>query len=532
MAITAKVINMGTYILSTDKGSMKGRTIYIDVPVYENESYDIHTMSDGRNILPYKEELNSFYTRERISGVVQTTNTTFITDNGLISYGHSGGDLKFTIKNFSDDTIFSAALINSSYPTTSLLPFLIIGSNGIPFIDTTSVVNTYVYTNIQQTTFVKNTTNEFGTFKNDYNNFTWNASNVIADRLNLTIGEIFYVSANLKNYDPYAPGGESEPGGGDGDFDNDNDNVDFPDIPALSAVTSGLLTIYSPLLADLVSLANFLWSGLFDIDTLKKLFSDPMQAIISLGIVPLTITGTTPTSVYFGNVDTGLSMPKVNNQYITVDCGNINIKKYFGSYLDYEPYTKIEIYLPFIGFHQLSTDDLMGNNINLKYYFDLLTGSCVAIIKSGIHVLYSFSGQCLFQIPVTASNWNSLLTGIITSATSIGAAAVGAATVPLAMGKVASTAINSAKPTIEKSGSLSGTAGLLANKTPYLVITRPRQCVPKNQNKFIGYPSFINKKIGDLSGYTEIESIHLQGIPCTSEELNEIENILKGGVIL
>jgi hypothetical protein len=110
--------------------------------------------------------------------------------------------------------------------------------------------------------------------------------------------------------------------------------------------------------------------------------------------------------------------------------------------------------------------------------------------------------------------------------------ATGGATAPMEALNIASTAVNSMKPNIEKSGSLSGTSGLMGIQTPYLIITRPKQAIPANQNKFIGYPAFLTDYLGNLSGYTEIEEIHLEGISATGAELSEIETILKGGVIL
>lgn len=87
------------------------------------------------------------------------------------------------------------------------------------------------------------------------------------------------------------------------------------------------------------------------------------------------------------------------------------------------------------------------------------------------------------------------------------------------------------KPQIEKSGSISGSAGVLNMQTPYLILIRPRQALPNKQNGFIGYPSLITVQLTELSGYTEVQSIHLENIPATQEELAEIESLLKGGVI-
>jgi hypothetical protein len=38
--------------------------------------------------------------------------------------------------------------------------------------------------------------------------------------------------------------------------------------------------------------------------------------------------------------------------------------------------------------------------------------------------------------------------------------------------------------------------------------------------------------LDNLKGYTVVEDIHLTGIPATQPELNEIMQLLKGGVIL
>ena len=37
--------------------------------------------------------------------------------------------------------------------------------------------------------------------------------------------------------------------------------------------------------------------------------------------------------------------------------------------------------------------------------------------------------------------------------------------------------------------------------------------------------------LGDCNGYTEVEEIHLENISATENEISEIENLLKTGVI-
>lgn len=337
----------------------------------------------------------------------------------------------------------------------------------------------------------------------------------------------------IKNDDPYAPGGSSWTGGGNGKFDPTTDDVGIPGLPALSATSTGFITLFNPSVSQLRNLANYMWSGLFDIDTFRKIFADPMDCILGLSIVPVDVPSGGSASVMVGNIDTGISMTTASAQYVEVDCGTVDVEENYGAYLDYEPYTKAELYLPYIGIHAISIDDIMNKSVTIKYHIDILSGACVAYVKCGASVLYSFIGQCASSIPITGNDWTNVINGVLSIAGSIGSmVATGGATAPMSAIGIASTAVNSMKPNIEKSGSLSGTGGMLGIQTPYLILTRPRQAIPAGQNRFIGYPSFITEVLGNISGYTEIESIHLEGINATGEELSEIETILKSGVIL
>lgn len=333
--------------------------------------------------------------------------------------------------------------------------------------------------------------------------------------------------------DPYSQGGESDTGGGTGDFDGTSVDVDFTALPTLSAVDTGFITLYNPSLAQLQSLASYMWSGLFDLDTFKKLFADPMQAILGLSIVPGPVPNGGTQNVRIGNIDSGISMTKALTQYIDIDCGTLNVEEFWGAYLDYEPYTKAEIFLPFIGVHQISIDDIMNKAVQIKYHIDLLSGGCACEIKCGGSVLYTFIGSCAVSIPVTGSDWTNLINGVLSAASAIGTmVATGGASAPAAVSTLASTAVNSLKPSIEKSGSIAGAGGLLAGKVPVLILTRPRQALPGNQNAFTGYPAFITRSLGSLSGYTEVHSIRLSVPNATEAEIDEIEELLKGGVIL
>lgn len=350
--------------------------------------------------------------------------------------------------------------------------------------------------------------------------------------------------------DPYAPGGETGPGGGTGTFDGTGDDIDIPGLPTLSAADTGFITLFNPTLPQLRALANYMWSDLFSLDTFKKMFADPMQAILGLSIVPVAVPNGGSRDVTVGNISTGVSMTVAAHQYVEVDCGTLNVEEYWGAYLDYDPYTKCHIYLPYIGTHPIATDDVMRKPVHVVYHIDILSGACTAFVKCGGSVLYQFIGQVASSIPITGDNFTNVINGVLNIAGAIGTmVATGGFAAPAAIaGTAAGTAFTAGhmigagssmaqdvmnmKPQVEHSGGLSGTGGMLSVQVPYMILERPNQAVPRDQNSYMGYPSYITRNLGSLSGYTEVEHIHLDNIPCTELEANEILQYLHSGVIL
>lgn len=339
--------------------------------------------------------------------------------------------------------------------------------------------------------------------------------------------------------DPYDPGGESGEEGGEGDFDNTSDEIEIPTLPTASTViNTGFITLYDANIYDLNDLASYLWSanGL-DLETFKKIFADPISAILGLSIFPCPPEITTQdVNVILGNIDTGVGMRKVTNQYRRYDMGTLNLNEYWGGYLDYSPYTSVEIYLPYIGTRTLNADDVMGKALHLVYNIDFLSGSCCAILEVGGTVLYQFMGQCSCPVPVTGRDMTNLVNGVMSVvgagvgtlvATGGNAALAGAS----AIGSLASH-VTSSKPKIEKSGAMGGMGGMLGVRKPYLVVTRPRQALPASQNTYTGYPSYMTCMLGDLVGFTVMETVHLQDMSATDEEKAEIDRLLKTGVVL
>lgn len=347
-----------------------------------------------------------------------------------------------------------------------------------------------------------------------------------------------------KPNNPYiTPGGESGDGGGDGGYaDSDPETIDptaIPDVPNISAITTGLITTYIPTITQVQALGNFMWSSAFDVSTWKKLFADPMQAIIGLGIIPISPTAAGTKSCKLGDVDTGVAMPYISNQFVQKSCGSVAIKKEVGCFMDYTD-TDISIYLPYCGMHQLNTQDVMNDTVTVTYNIDVVSGGCTAIVSTaGKGVLYQFSGNCIANVPLTSINYSTAIQNAVSGAISIGGAALGAATgaAPLTaigaagLAKSAANIAMNKHGSVGRSGNMAGAAGLMAVQTPFMIITRPRRSVPKDLNKYTGYTYNVTMKLGQAVGFTMIDFIRLDSIPCTGSERDELYNLLQEGVI-
>lgn len=384
------------------------------------------------------------------------------------------------------------------------------------------------------------------------------------------IGRILKQETYIQSTDPYDNFPEPSDKGGDGDPAGPGDDVDIPATPSISAGSSGLVTLYNPTLPQLQYLANYLWSGAFDLSSFKKIFANPMDCILGLSIVPVEIPNGHIQSISVGNVSTGINVSTAGADYVEVNCGTLEVPRVFNSYLDYSPFTTVDIYLPYIGVRHLDTDNIIPGagestrSVKVVYKVDLFSGACIAFIKCGGSVMYSYAGQCATQIPVTGNSWTELykaIAGVATSAiggfSASSTFASNRQTTQIGKGggdvfhrhssmsssnsasrsggaDAASIAdvVFAAKPRVDRTGTLSSAVGLLGVQRPYLIIRRPVPCIPRRQNEFTGYPSNMFKQLSELSGYVEMEEIHLEHLPATENEVEEIYSLLKSGVII
>ena len=389
----------------------------------------------------------------------------------------------------------------------------------------------------------------------------------------------------IDNSNPYYNGGYSETGGGDPQKQNWAETSDIvkadllPDEAHYGAQACGLITIFSPTDSQLRYLADIIWGNGF-FQWMQNLVENISELFISFGMVPFTVSkGSTVEVTWFDfaisgqQVGTGIYLDKAATQFVEMDMGTIMLdgsdSRIFAtdSVLDYSPYSRLGIYLPFIGYQELDIDECRNNSLHLIYRIDILSGTVVAILRIQERDIYQFTGNCLTQLPLTSMDAQTM----ISNAVNIGIAAASAgATGAVASAGDALTAENLAngdittaaaelqnaqramqvsnsggslaaatangmmgmKPNFKKSGGIGASASLISVMQPYLFLTTPRQSMPENYNKVCGFPCNIGGNLGDFSGFTVVEDIRLNGLVATSPEVEEIYQLLKSGVII
>lgn len=314
----------------------------------------------------------------------------------------------------------------------------------------------------------------------------------------------------------------------------------LPVPPPISSEATGLLHVYNPTNSEINEFGAWLWTTFSGdlIDTLGKLFNNPMEAVIGLHELYCTpITGESVT-IKAGFLDSGVTSRLVAKRYTEINCGALVVPEHWGNYLDYTPYTKVYCYLPFIGIVELNADDIIGHGVQVVYKIDSYNGSCIAMIITAktpdVEVVkYQFSGNCAVEVPITSGMKSAMQSALIGAGTCAIGAAIGGAAIPVIAGMSVNTSVKSGfsnKNTVSHSGSFGSSYGAMGIKKPYIIVKRPIQKVVNGYNEKYGYPAHEMVTIGKCSGYLRCRDFDVQSSTATEDEKKLIETLLKQGV--
>ena len=245
------------------------------------------------------------------------------------------------------------------------------------------------------------------------------------------------------------------------------------------------VNIYNPTQAQLVDAANALFMNFSTgqvVDTSKYIVA------VHKVFVPVS-TDEAFQPIRFGSYNTQVNSKVINQRLAKVSCGKVTVPELHHNALDYSPYTTVRIWLPFLGFFDLSIDELSNKEVELNYTIDLVNGKALAEISNDDGVIYRFVGTAYEREPYHTESLNNVSTVYINGAYN------------------------------------------MADYTPYLLIERPINLTPANNN-LEGLPTYKEVTIGDMTGYVRCRKVFAKDMIATEAEKNEIEALLCGGVLV
>lgn len=348
---------------------------------------------------------------------------------------------------------------------------------------------------------------------------------------------------------------------------------------ALTGLFSGLTGVYSIYLLDTASgqsisfteltrIYNVLYASGNDKFLTRYLQSmyNPLSAVIAMHLIPYQFTA----SALFGatvkkqltisgyNVSTAISATTPPEYNILKPLGRVvfprlDMPKYFGGFADFAPYTQCILHLPFIGAIELKTNAIAHGSITVEYLCDMISGNVTARISctdntgENTQYVHTASGNCAYNLPLFTMNQNGDAVGkLLSGGAGIVSGALTGNPVNVATGiaGVVGSAIESSfsPRSTQISGNMGGNNMLMSNLDIWLEIVRPVWVENMYYQKLNGIPADMSNCIADsgqsvnlgfaYDGFLQIEKIDLDNVPCTEQEKQEIETLLKQGVFI
>lgn len=195
-----------------------------------------------------------------------------------------------------------------------------------------------------------------------------------------------------------------------------------------------------------------------------------------------------------GRYDFGVQAPYVKEHTIVVDCGSVEIAEHYQSLLDYSPFSRLTIYLPFIGFQELDDKLVVGHTLKVQYVVDVL------------------SGRCLAQLYVDSIELKSCI------------AEYG--------GTIAADEMFGGDAGYNYYGAYELMTTLQLGELSCYVLIHTKIPLEGDIVNYKGLPTNEIVKVGDVVGFIKYSSIHVDGMTATDVEKSEIENLLMSGIFV
>lgn len=281
------------------------------------------------------------------------------------------------------------------------------------------------------------------------------------------------------------------------------------------------------------------------------LMNSPSEFLTSVKAFPFDLSelerGASGTqNIQLGIEDSGISANTFSVIKPSIHLGTYTFNEYYNNFLDYNNFTKITVFLPYIGFLQLDPNEVMGKTVSFDYAIDLDTGECtcaISVIVSNTvkYVIKTASGKIGIDIPIGSTNAREIQKNFVNSMIGI---VGGAVAMPFSKGfgvamgvgmltKGSKEMFNALQYHYNKSGgTIQGLNNLPLPQSIYVIYERNNAIYYPTETK--GRPLQSNRKLSNVHGYCEVDRFRddFNLGYATREELDEVKQLLQQGVFL
>ena len=314
-----------------------------------------------------------------------------------------------------------------------------------------------------------------------------------------------------------------------------------------NAVMGTLYSLYNKL--DLEKIAQWFYNQTEKIDIANNVISlkEIPFSLSTLNIVPLD------TDLKIGGVNVTYNNENIKvgqivspaTTTVSVIFGEFNIPRLSNTFLDYSPYTKYELLLPFAPTPVILPDWCVNKTVSAIFLYDIYTTACQYVIECNGERICSVSGIFGVDRPISAQNValkdasrlsaqvataSSVLGGVMSSASgNIGGIVSGAIGGVSALSQTIMSGKQNYMYTVGANGD-SSSVGLC--HAVHLKITRTLSAEDSNFTHVYGRPLCRYKKLSSVTGYTKCDNVNTTGLTCSETEKQMIKQLLETGIYI
>lgn len=260
----------------------------------------------------------------------------------------------------------------------------------------------------------------------------------------------------------------------------------------------GLIAVYKPTKDILVQLSKVRFYkqspesvkvGDATIVLMNTEYIDTANYAISLRKMYFSIETSVNENICLGPYNTEIPCDVIGSDIITLNMGTIAIAGRYQNIMDYKN-TDMQIYLPFIGFVDLSPSDFMDKAITLKYEVNVINGDALVVLYADNEIMKMMNCNASFPVPYRLNDRENVNT------------------------------------------TLEPNTNYLLSEKPFIYVKSYNEAIPDSRLPYNDTKFYA--KFSDVTGYTQATEIDLTVIHdyITTSEIDEIKQLLNSGVFL